>query len=334
MIEPAVPSECNLTDFAFMPLEVQRLRKSKAWLLARRKPEIGFYMINLWSAAWHNVPAGSLEDDDDVLADQAMCDPKRWPKVREEALRGWVKATDGRLYHNVLTEKVLEAWDAKKKQRARTAAATEAKKAKKQRNDERNVPRHEQRNGERDDVRNDQRNGDRNDNATSTKGQGQGQGERNNPETQHPASARAVVFQQVWKALNVNDASGLPPNLSHRIGDAIDALLAENCDLQSDVLPALAARPEGQGWPQSPAFWIAIARSKRDKRVASAATRPPPLIERGQWLKWLRVWREERMWDRRMSPEGWGPAPGELGCLVPAELLEPDDFKARERAVA
>ena len=64
--EPLTPSSCDLQDFPFMPLMVARLRKSKAWVKARRNPALGFYMLNLWMFAWHEVPAGSLEDDDDV----------------------------------------------------------------------------------------------------------------------------------------------------------------------------------------------------------------------------------------------------------------------------
>ena len=66
---PPVPADCNLRDYLYIPLEIERLRRSRSWLLAKRKPELGFYMINLWIASWHEVPAASLEDDDEVLAD-------------------------------------------------------------------------------------------------------------------------------------------------------------------------------------------------------------------------------------------------------------------------
>lgn len=107
---PPVPADADLTDFKFMPLEVARLRRSKAWLICKRRPEVAFYMLNLWTASWHERPAGSLEDDDDVLADAAMCPPDRWAKVREHAMRGWVKHSDDRLYHPVVAEKVWESW--------------------------------------------------------------------------------------------------------------------------------------------------------------------------------------------------------------------------------
>lgn len=117
--EPLTPPDCDLTDFSFMPLEVGRLRRSKAWVKAKRNPALGFYMVNLWTASWHERPAGSIEDDDDVLADAAMCDPLKWAKVREDVLRGWVKCSDGRLYNQTVCEKVQEAWAAKLERLAR-----------------------------------------------------------------------------------------------------------------------------------------------------------------------------------------------------------------------
>ncbi len=108
--EPLVPAEVDLRDFSWMPIEVHRLRRSKAWLICKRKPELCFYMLNLWTAAWHDTPAASLEDDDDVLADLAMCEPSKWQKVREHVLRGWIKCSDGRLYHPVVADLARGAW--------------------------------------------------------------------------------------------------------------------------------------------------------------------------------------------------------------------------------
>jgi hypothetical protein len=110
---PPVPPDVDLTDFKFMPLEVARLRRSRSWLICRRRPDVGFYMLNLWAMSWHELPAGSLEDDDDVLADAAMCSPEKWSEVKAEVLRGWLKCNDGRLYHRVVVEKVAESWNQK-----------------------------------------------------------------------------------------------------------------------------------------------------------------------------------------------------------------------------
>ena len=102
-----------------MPLEVERLRRSKTWLVSRRMPAIGFYALNTWAMSWHEVPAGSLENDDDVLADVAMCSPERWPEVKAEAMRGWVLCSDNRFYHPTVIEKAIDAWNAKQDKRWR-----------------------------------------------------------------------------------------------------------------------------------------------------------------------------------------------------------------------
>lgn len=148
--DPLVPSDVDLTDFPFMPLHVERLRRSKAWLLAKKTPELGFYMLNLWAMSWHESPPASLEDDDEVLADAAMCKESRWAKVREQVLRGWVKCADGRLYHPIVAEVALTSWQSKVDQRKRTAAATAAREANRRYRDD---ARDEQRNVERNDQR-------------------------------------------------------------------------------------------------------------------------------------------------------------------------------------
>lgn len=110
---PLTPADCDLRDFAFMPLDVARLRDSD--LAALETPEACWAALLLWSASWHQVPAASLPDDDRVLAKTAGYGRvvKEWLLVREGALHGWVKCADGRLYHPVVAEKALESWHAK-----------------------------------------------------------------------------------------------------------------------------------------------------------------------------------------------------------------------------
>lgn len=112
-IAPLTPADCDLQDFQYMPLDVRRLRDSD--LAAMESPEACWAAVLLWSASWHQVPAGSLPDDDRVLANLAGYGRvvKEWKRVKDGALRGWVKCEDGRLYHPVVAEKALEAWDSK-----------------------------------------------------------------------------------------------------------------------------------------------------------------------------------------------------------------------------
>jgi hypothetical protein len=128
ILEPLVPSDCTMAGMPYMPLMLDRLEKSRSWLRAKRNPALGFYHMNLWARAWRGLPAGSLEDDDDVLADAAKCDPSVWPSVRADVLCGWLRCSaDGRLYHPVVCELAANAWMERKKYRAGMARARAGK---------------------------------------------------------------------------------------------------------------------------------------------------------------------------------------------------------------
>lgn len=112
---PLTPANCDLSDFQYMELDVRRLRDSK--FAASADGEAFRAGILLWCAAWHQVPAASLPDDDVELANLAGYGRvvKEWKKVREPALHGFVKCSDGRLYHPVIAEKALSAHASKEK---------------------------------------------------------------------------------------------------------------------------------------------------------------------------------------------------------------------------
>lgn len=112
---PLTPPDCDLTDFSFMPLEVRRLRDSD--LAALESPEACWAAVLLWCASWHQVPAASLPDDDRVLSNLAGYGRviKEWQRIKEGALRGWIKCADGRLYHPMVAEKARESWKSKVK---------------------------------------------------------------------------------------------------------------------------------------------------------------------------------------------------------------------------
>lgn len=120
---PLTPADCDLRDFPFMPLDVTRLRDSD--LAALESPEACWAAVLLWCASWHQLPAASLPDDDRILSNLSGFGRvvKEWMKVKEGALRGWVKCSDGRLYHHAVAEKALTAWTAKLQQSWRTELA-------------------------------------------------------------------------------------------------------------------------------------------------------------------------------------------------------------------
>ena len=86
--EPLVPSEVDLRDFGFYPLDINRLFGSEfhavtddaAWRAG----------LTLWLKSYHQVPAGSIPDDDVALARLAELgrDTRTWKKLRKDALHG------------------------------------------------------------------------------------------------------------------------------------------------------------------------------------------------------------------------------------------------------
>lgn len=112
-MEPLVPADVDLRDFAFMPVDVQRLLTSETWILGSGDERAA--AMTLWLVSWHQVPAASLPDNDKMLSH--LSQSKNWARIKKHALRGWVLAADGRYYHPVVAEKALEAWLEKLAQR-------------------------------------------------------------------------------------------------------------------------------------------------------------------------------------------------------------------------
>lgn len=112
---PMTQAECDLSDFQYMELDVRRLRDSN--FAASTNADAFRAGILLWCAAWHQVPAASLPDNDIELANLAGYGRvvKEWKKVRNQALHGFVKCSDGRLYHPVIAEKAVAAFAAKER---------------------------------------------------------------------------------------------------------------------------------------------------------------------------------------------------------------------------
>lgn len=182
---PLVTAADTIEGLKSFMLNVDRLFASELWAIATGDEFKA--AVALWGRAWQQVPAGSLPDDERLLAAFSGAG-RRWPKLRAMALRGFVKCSDGRLYHRVLCEDVLRAAQAKKMKLERTRAASEARRAKDagpetpppggekandfsktgDRNDDRNVQRNDDRNDDRNDLRHVQRNDDRNDDVTKS----------------------------------------------------------------------------------------------------------------------------------------------------------------------
>ena len=122
MTAPLVSQEVDLRGFSGFMLDVDRLLASE--LVALGTPEECWAAVMLWCRAWKQQPAGSLPDDDRILAAFSGTG-KRWKDVKAMALRGFIKCDDGRLYHRVLCEEANNAWERRKKFKERSARANE-----------------------------------------------------------------------------------------------------------------------------------------------------------------------------------------------------------------
>lgn len=260
----------------------------------------------LRAKAWKQQPAGSLPDDDRALAAFAGLALPKWRKIRQRALTGFVKCSDGRLYHPELVADAQRA--ATNRDKARVKREADAQRLREWRNAKKG-------------------------NVNETRFNGVSDAFHETPETRDvasipvpipipssspsplsPASPRADLMLKVWSAIGVPDAAAVPPQLVGGLFDLVVSLEAEGCEFDSDIATALRCRPQGAAWPVSVAFWRKIARSNRDSRAASAASAQP--VEIGVWRDRLDVWNNK---DGKWSP-AWGPKPDEVGCLVPPSL--------------
>ena len=123
--EPMTPPESDLRGMPYMPLDVVRLFDSDFYALSSGDEfKAG---LTLWGKAFMQTPAGSLPNDDRLLAHLSGAGMPLWKRVKAMALRGWVLCSDGRLYHRTVAEKVQEAWRCRLERRARTEAARAAR---------------------------------------------------------------------------------------------------------------------------------------------------------------------------------------------------------------
>jgi Protein of unknown function (DUF1376) len=124
MPAPLTPPECNMHGLRYMPLDVDRLLNSDLFL--RSTGDEFKAALTLWCRAFLQVPAGSVPNDERALA--ILSGSQNWAEVRERALSGFILCSDGRLYHPVVAEKALDAWEKRTAFRGRTSKATEARK--------------------------------------------------------------------------------------------------------------------------------------------------------------------------------------------------------------
>jgi hypothetical protein len=112
-------------------IDVERLYQSKTWLIAAA--DLKPWLLRLWVESWRSIPVGTFDDDDELIAARIMMPEALFQAHRKTLMRGWVRHSDGLLYHPVITELVINlvTWrdrerDRKRAYRERMSRGTDA----------------------------------------------------------------------------------------------------------------------------------------------------------------------------------------------------------------
>lgn len=294
----------DVRDLDGFMLNAERLMASE--LVALSTGEEFKAAVLLWCRAWKQVPAGSLPNDDRVLASFAGAG-SRWKKIKAMALRGFVECSDGRLYHRVLCEDVKRAFIKKEERRERTRAATEARK--KERNEQRNEQRNVGRNVQRDDHHNP--------NVTTSQGQdrtgtGQKKEEVAAPSTAPPPARELAPAEALCAELGLS----LQANFVRVNWPGMIARWMENGGMLEDLLAA-ARRSKARGDGEKSLGWYQkMAEDERKKREAATASEAESA--RNRRIDWLKVYHIPKVDDSPHSigvsgPGGWRWAANKSG---------------------
>jgi hypothetical protein len=133
---PPVEPHVDCSDLDGFMLNAERLMSSE--LLALHGSEMLGPALLLWCRAWKQRPAASLPDDDRINAAYSGLPLKKFLKVKDAIMRGFVKCSDGRLYHRFLAAEAMKAYE--KKLAFRKRRATDATRLKGWRNSRRETP--------------------------------------------------------------------------------------------------------------------------------------------------------------------------------------------------
>jgi len=124
---PLVPADVVIPHLPWVPVHVDRLFNSTVFAVATDAEFRAAFC--LWVKSWGQKPPGSLPSNDRELCYLAQLggDLAKWGKVKRIALRHGKKCDDGRLYHPVVAELVLDAYERLTRNQRRSQAANAAR---------------------------------------------------------------------------------------------------------------------------------------------------------------------------------------------------------------
>ena len=127
MTAPLIPADVTIPRLPWVPVYADRLWESDFFAVATDAEFRAAFC--LWLKCWNQQPPGSLPNDDRQLCRLAELNGNlaKWHKVKRNALHHWIECDDGRLYHPVISEIILETAVKLAGNRKRTAAATSSR---------------------------------------------------------------------------------------------------------------------------------------------------------------------------------------------------------------
>jgi len=345
---PPISADVDLRDFDYMPLDVTLLFNSVTWAMADGWAAKA--AINLWAHAWHQVPAGSLPDD--MLVHCSFAAVPNFESVRDVALRGFVKCSDGKLYHPVICERAKVAWETKIKRRNAGKARWKKQILPEAKLKHSSTKAHAKQEHNLSD-------------AGASVGAMHMQGEslilESNQSKTESRSREANGYDQSAdqpfdvSQIDLNELHGKLLKAATKPGDReayvldrpgilscepILRLMSEGCDLDHDILPAIRQiirnlKNELRTWDAPFIRQESIAnRNKRARHPQSnGLVGEPPAsgfdlaMQRQMLAMWLRLGdtQEKRFHAVRCNESCWlqtlGPMPGKPGCLIGRDLL-------------
>jgi hypothetical protein len=102
--DPPYPADTRAKGWRF-EIDYERVKQSATWAVT--PPEIRPWLLILWCEAWACSPCGCLENDDAVIAGRIGMPINLFRAHRDVLMRGWRLHSDGRLYHEVVSERVI-----------------------------------------------------------------------------------------------------------------------------------------------------------------------------------------------------------------------------------
>ncbi len=309
---PLVPADVDLRNYPFTPIFRARLFGSA--FHARSNDGEWRAGVTLWLKSWDQVPAGSLPDDDVDLCRLAELgrDLRSWKKVRAGALHGWIRCSDGRLYHRVVAEGVNEAWQGKQSQRDRTEKARQARLSQKQSQPKRDDHDRPVTKSVTDTVT-----------ASNRKGKGDREGEGLPPKPPADDFSVSPEAKAIIAAFDEERVKAFGSERKRAWPDASDGVIAQrwadagaNADFCRGVFAAILQRRNGKGRepPNSLSYFenpIAEALAARSAPMPvvngnghAPADTPPHrvLLWRGRLATWLQSGTWERDWNIHDCP--------------------------------